>query len=78
MLSEESGWPLRKNWTSLMKPVGEVAVAVMVCGTLTPRVTPLAGPSMATLGAVPPVTVTVTAVLVVILPPLSVARTERT
>ena len=56
-----------------MKPLDEVAVAVMVCGVLTPSVTPPEGDAIATLGAVPPETVTVTGALTVMLPPLSVA-----
>ena len=69
---------MRKNWTSLMKPLDDVAEAVIDCGRLTPNVTPLAGEVTATPGAVPPLTEMVTAALVVMLPPLSVARAVKT
>jgi hypothetical protein len=45
---------------------------------LTPTVAPVTGDVTATVGAVPPVTVTLSAALVAMLPPLSVARAVST
>ena len=57
-MSVESAAPLRKNCTLVIKPVEDVAVAVTVCGALTPTVVELPGEVIAILGAVPPLTVT--------------------
>ncbi len=61
-----------------MKPEVEVADARSVTGAFTPMVALLAGVSIATAGAVPPLTTTESGALVETLPPLSVARAVST
>src|SRR5688572_2157737 len=60
--SAERAVPFTKNCTPTTEPVVETAVALMVVGVLTATVLPLAGDAMATVGGVPPETVTVTGV----------------
>ena len=72
------GTPLTKKRSEVTPPSASAAAAVTVTGRPRMEVEPAAGALMATVGAVPPPTVTVTGALVVRLPPLSVATAVRT
>ena len=67
--------PLAKNWTLAIVLVAEAALTRIVCAVLTPTVAPVAGEAIATVGALP--TVTVTAAEVVWVPRLFVATAVR-